>query len=124
MTCASSKVNGVATQGLVSYGERSVKMEVIYFTNEFPKEDLTDIYRILHNQSKDNRHRLLAQFIFDATKAVKSEISQLPSSLRQLIPPFETLFDWAENLELRDGLLCGAVDGVLLILAQISTYIR
>lgn len=99
-------------------------MEVIYFTNEFPKEDLQDTFRILHNQSKDNCHRLLAQFICEATKAVKSEISQLQSSLKQLIPPFETLFDWAENPALRDGLLCGAVDGVLLILAQISTYIR
>jgi hypothetical protein len=99
-------------------------MEVIYFTNEFPKEDLQDVFRILHNQSKDNRHHLLAQFICEATKAVKSEISQLQSSLKQLIPPFETLFDWAENSELRDGLLCGAVDGVLLILTQISTYIR
>ena len=83
-----------------------------------------EVFRILHNQSKDRRHGLLDQFLCEATKAVKTEISQLQSSLKQLIPPFETLFAWAENQELRDGLLCGAVDGVLLTIAQISIYIR
>ena len=83
-----------------------------------------EIFRILHNQSKDRRHGLLDQFLWEATKAVKTEISQLQSSLKQLIPPFETLFAWAEHGELRDGLLCGAVDGVLLTIAQISIYIR
>jgi monodictyphenone polyketide synthase len=99
-------------------------MEVICFNNEFPKEDLQDIFRLLHNRSKDRRHPLLAQFICEATLAVKDEANQLPHGLKQLIPPFETLFTWSENTELREGLLCGAVDGVLLVLVQISLYIR
>lgn len=99
-------------------------MEVIHFSNEFPKEDLLDVYRHLHNQSKDRRHRLLAEFIDEATRAIKEETQQLPSKLKQKIPPFETLFTWAEDPELRGGVLCGAVEGVLLVLAQISLYIR
>jgi monodictyphenone polyketide synthase len=99
-------------------------MEVIYFSNEFPKEDLQDVFRQLHNKSKDRRHRLLAQFISEATRAIKQEVEQLPSGLRHLIPPFETLVAWAENKELREGQLCGAIDGVLLVLAQLSLYIR
>jgi hypothetical protein len=91
---------------------------------QFPREDLSEVFRILHNQSKDRSHGLLDQFICEATKAVKTEISQLQSNLKQLIPPFETLFAWAENEGLRDGLLCGAVDGVLLTIVQISIYIR
>lgn len=99
-------------------------MQVIYFSNEFPKEDLQDVFRQVHKQSKDRRHHLLAQFLFEATQAVKEEISRLPAKLKELIPPFQTLFSWAENAELREGLLCGSIDGVLLVLVQISSYIR
>lgn len=99
------------------------KMELVYFSNEFPKEDLVDVYRRLHNQSKSRDHALLAQFINEATLAVKDEVKKLPMELKQLIPPFSTIFSWAENAELRQGLICGAVDGVLLIVAQLATYI-
>ena len=98
-------------------------MEVIYFSNEFPRGDLQDIFRRLHNNSKDRCHHLLSQFMTDATHAVKKEIQQLPLVLQQLFPPFETLHTWAENAQLREGLLCGAVDGVLLILVQVASYI-
>lgn len=101
----------------------SLKMEFIYFSNEFPKEDLQDLFRRLHNHSKDTHHPLLARFIHEATLAVKDEVRRLPTELKQLIPPFETLFSWVENTELREGLICGAVDGVLLIVVQLATYI-
>lgn len=98
-------------------------MEVVYFSNEFPKEDLQQVFRLLHIKSKSDNHHILAKFNDDATKAIKREVQKLPSSLRQLIPPFQTLSSWAERKDLREGHLCGAVDGVLLILAQISLYI-
>jgi monodictyphenone polyketide synthase len=104
--------------------EQCGNMDVIYFSNEFPKEDLQDVFRQLHVKSKDHCHPLLAQFMLEATKAIKHEITELPSRTKQLIPPFATLDSWAENQELREGPLCGAIDGVLLILAQISLYIR
>ena len=98
-------------------------MELVYFSNEYPKEDLQDLFRRLHNHSRDKHHPLLAQFLNEATSAVKDEIRRLPTELKQLIPPFETLLSWAENTELRQGLICGAVDGVLLIVVQLATYI-
>lgn len=98
-------------------------MEVVYFSNEFPKEDLGDIFRQLHLRSKDSGHHVLARFIEEASKAVKNEVQKLPLNLRQLIPHFETVSAWSENKELREGLLCGAVDGALLVFAQLSLYI-
>ena len=98
-------------------------MELVYFSNEYPKEDLQDLFRRLHNHSKDKHHPVLAQFINEATWAVKDEIRRLPTERRQIIPPFETVLSWAENSELRNGLICGAVDGVLLIVVQLATYI-
>jgi monodictyphenone polyketide synthase len=98
-------------------------MELIYFGNEFPKDDLQDIFRRIHNHSKDKTHSILAQFINEATLAIKDEIRRLPTELRTLIPPFNILLRWAEFNELREGLMCGAVDGVLLIVAQLAAYI-
>ena len=99
------------------------KMELVYFSNEFPRDDLQDLFRGLHNHSKDNRHSILAQFIIETTWAIKDEVRRLPTELKQLIPPFETILNWAENTELREGLICGAVDGVLLVVIQLATYI-
>ena len=99
------------------------KMELVYFSNEFPRDDLQDLFRRLHNHSKDRNYTILAQFINEATWAIKDEVQRLPTELQQLIPPFETVMNWAENTELREGLICGAVDGVLLVVVQLATYI-
>lgn len=101
----------------------SHRMKLVYFSNEFPKEDLQDVFRRLHNHSKDKHHPILAQFIYEVTWVVKEEIRQLPTELKQLIPPFESVFSWAEDTKLREGLICGAIDGVLLIVVQLATYI-
>lgn len=98
-------------------------MKLSYFSNEFPKEDLQDLFRHLHNHSKHTNHVILAQFLDEATRAVKEEIRSLPTALKRLIPPFTTLISWAENHTLREGPLCGAIDGVLLIVVQLATYI-
>ena len=103
--------------------EESRKLKLVYFSNEFPKDDLQDLFRRLHNHSKGKHHPVLAQFLSEATWAVKEEIRQLPTELKQLLPPFKTILSWAENAELREGLICGAVDGVLLIVSQLATYI-
>ena len=101
----------------------SPKMELIFFSNEFPREDLQDLFRRLHNHSKDKHHPILARFIHEATWVIKDEIRRLPNELKQLVPPFETVLSWVENTELRESLICGAVDGVLLIVIQLATYI-
>lgn len=101
----------------------SPNMELIYFSNEFPREDLQDLFRRLHNHSKDKNQSILAHFIQEATWVIKDEIRRLPTELKQLIPPFETILSWVENTELRESLICGAVDGVLLIVIQLATYI-
>ncbi|GAM43179.1 hypothetical protein TCE0_047r17773 [Talaromyces pinophilus] len=98
-------------------------VKLIYFGNEFPKDDLEDLFRRIHNHSKDNNHFILTQFINEATLAIKDEIRRLPTEMKQSIPPFDTILRWAEPNELRNGLMCGAVDGVLLVVAQLAAYI-
>ena len=115
---------GIHTPALSSESEWDTgKMEITYFSNEFPREDLRDILRGLHNHSKDASNTLLAHFIAESTRAVKDEVQQLRPELKELVPAFDTILDWAENTALREGLLCGAVDGVLLVLVQVGAYI-
>lgn len=102
----------------------SPKMELVYFSNEFPRKDLQDIFRSLHNHSKIKHHPILTQFIHEATWVIKDEIRRLSTKLKQLIPSFETILSWAENAELRKDLICDAIDGVLLIVVQLATYIE
>jgi hypothetical protein len=99
------------------------KFEVNYFGNELPKEDIQDVFRKLHLHSKDAKHPLLARFITQSTQVIKKEVERLPCEVKRHIPPFETILSWAGHDDLRDGLLCGAVIGVLLTIAQIGTYI-
>ncbi len=98
-------------------------MELVYFSNGFPRDDLQDLFRRLHSHSKDRHHPILAQFINESTWAIKDEVRRLPTELKHLIPPFETVLSWAENTKLREGLICGAIDGVLLVVLQLTTYI-
>lgn len=113
----------IYTPSSASSDQDSSRMEIIYFSNEFPRDDLQGVLRKLHNHSKDRRHTVLAQFIADATRSVKEEIRTLPKALKACFKPFSTLFQWAEDTELREGPLNGAVDGVLLSVLQLATYI-
>ena len=104
-------------------GTDIVKMKVAYFSNEFPHDDLQDLLRRVHNHSKDRRHPILANFINEATLAVRDEVRQLPTALKKLVPPFETILNFAEFAELRKGPLGGAIDGVLLCAVELGAFI-
>lgn len=99
------------------------KISLVYFNNDFPSGDLYDQLRHLRNHAKDNSHPVLSRFIAEATRVVKEEIQSLPAELKTLIPPFDSILIWAENVELREGLICGAVEGVLLVVLQLAAYI-
>ncbi|PTB35070.1 Type I Iterative PKS [Trichoderma asperellum] len=99
------------------------KMKVLYFSNEFPKDDLQASFRKLYNNSKDRHHHILARFLEEATLAIRDELSQLPTNLRNLIPPFETILTIADFADLRKSQLCGAIDGILLCTLELGTLI-
>ncbi|KKA17953.1 Polyketide synthase, partial [Rasamsonia emersonii CBS 393.64] len=49
------------------------KLNVIYFSNEFPSDDLSYLLRRLHNHSKHRNHPILARFLDEATRALRQE---------------------------------------------------
>ena len=98
-------------------------MKLLYFSNEFPNDDLRELFRRLHNHSKDRKHAILSRFIDEAGVAIREEIRLLPHSQKTLIPPFETILSFADFAELRKGPLCGSVEGLLLCTLELSTLI-
>ncbi len=96
---------------------------VIFFGNEWSKGDLQDVFRTLQKHSKDANHPLLARFIVAATRALRLEVADLPSEIQLQIPPFDSVIQWPAMTPFREGPLCGAVEGVLLVVAQIGAYI-
>ena len=99
------------------------KMKLVYFSNEFPHDDLPNLLREIHQHSKDRRHPILAQFLEEATLAIRDEVRNLPGTLRTLIPPFETILNFSDFTELRRSQLCGSIDGILLCAVELGTLI-
>ena len=99
------------------------KLNLIYFSNEFPNDDLSFLLRQLHNHSKRHEHPILARFLREASRALRQEVSQLRAELAHLVPAFESVTSLAGETKLRKGPLCGSVDGVLLCVLQLATYI-
>lgn len=98
-------------------------MKLFYFSNEFPRDDLQDLFRKLSLHRRSREHPLLALFIAEATVAVREEIRQLPTELKQFFPPFESVLEWAAFAELRQSRLSGSIDGVILCVLEIGTLI-
>lgn len=99
------------------------KLHLIYFSNEFPSDDLSYLFRRLHNHSKHRSHPILARFLQETTRALRQEVSRLRAELAHLVPAFESVTTLAGESELRKGPLCGSIDGVLLCVLQLATYI-
>lgn len=99
------------------------KLRLAFFSNEFPPDDIQDLFRKLRVQSKSKDHLYLRLFLKEATESLRAEIRKLPSDLRCLIPPFESILDLAAFPQLRRGPLAGSIDGVMLLVVQIGLFI-
>jgi len=99
------------------------KLRLLYFSNEFPNDDLPSLLRHLHNYSKDKEHQFLARLFDEATRAVRDEVRHLPVELSKLVPSFESIINLAEDVELRKSRLCGSIDGILLCVLQLATFL-
>lgn len=102
----------------------SVAMKIGFFSGELPHDDLDDLFRILHTRSKSRRHSLLSRFLVESLIALREEVQELPQYLKELVPAFENILDLSRcGPELRTGLLCGAIERVLLCILKIGLFI-
>ena len=97
--------------------------KLVYFGNEFPNDDLKELFRRLFRHSKDRRFRLLAAFLEESTSVLKDEVSKLPQPLKDLMPHFDTILNLAEFGDFRQGALGAAVESALLTVLELGMFI-
>lgn len=99
------------------------KMQIVHFHNEFPYDDQQLMFREILAHSKDRSHPVLAHFLDEATQAIREEIRLLPSTLKTIIPPFESVLNFVDFAELRKSELSGSIDGVILCIVELGIFI-
>ncbi|KAB8261298.1 hypothetical protein BDV32DRAFT_148564 [Aspergillus pseudonomiae] len=98
-------------------------MQIFYFSNKFPPDDLSDLFRRLRLHSKCPNHVILARVLEEVTDVVREEITGLPAELRSLLPPFQSILDLAESFNWHQGPLSGTFECVFLVLVPICLFV-
>ena len=94
--------------------------KLVFFSNEFPNDDLQDLFRRLQRHSKDKRFRFLATFLEECTTVVKEEALKLPQYLQDHLPSFPSVLTLEDY---RQGSLGGAIESALLCVLEIGMLI-
>lgn len=102
---------------------RDFSTKLIFFSHEFPPDDLQDLFRRLQRFSKDRRFRLLSLFLDESTLVVQEEARRLPQHLRDLLPPFQTVLSLVDSGDFRKGPLGGALESAMLVVLELGMFI-
>ena len=97
--------------------------KIIFFSNEYPSDDLRDLFRRLHRHAKDKRFPFLSAFLDESTATIKEEASKLPRPLQDLIPSFNSILTLADHGDFRHGPLGAAMESALLTVLEIGMLI-
>jgi asperthecin polyketide synthase len=104
-------------------GASSNESTILWFGNEFPSDDLNELFRRLQQHSKDRRFRLLNAYLEESTLVLQDEINKLPHHIRSQVPHFDNIVTLSENGYLRDLGLGAAMESALLIILQLGLFI-
>lgn len=96
---------------------------IFYFPTGLPPDDLQDLFRQIRSQSKSKDHTILRQFLDNSTCILRDEIRQLPESFKHLLPPLGNAVDLVDLPNWQRGPLAGTVEGVLMCLLHLSSFI-
>ena len=100
-----------------------LKSKLVFFGNEFPNDDLRELFRRLQRHSKDKRFTYLSLFLEECSTVIKEEAAKLPQHVQDLIPPFRTILALADHGDFRKGPLGAAMESALLCVLEIGMII-
>ncbi|KAL4983906.1 ketoacyl-synt-domain-containing protein [Aspergillus falconensis] len=94
-----------------------------YFGNEFPNDDVNELFRHLLQHSKDRRFRTLSAYLEESTLVLQDEIARLPHVVRSRVPHFDNIVTLSEEGYLRDLGLGAAMESAFLLVLQLGLLI-
>ncbi|RAK87875.1 ketoacyl-synt-domain-containing protein [Aspergillus costaricaensis CBS 115574] len=97
--------------------------KLVYFGNEFPNDDVNELFRRLQQHSKDRRFRLLSAYLEDSILVLQDEIAKLPHSVNSRVPHFDNIVTLSENGYLRELGLGAAMESAFLLILQLGSFI-
>ncbi|KAF2420217.1 putative polyketide synthase [Tothia fuscella] len=101
-----------------------VSSRVVCFSNEFPGDNIPQLFRSLYKRSKTRNFPLLASFLESCTLQLQEEIARLPQPLRKLLPHFSNVLTISECFQdLKHGPIGGALDSALLCIVELGMLI-
>ncbi|KAK2596142.1 hypothetical protein QQS21_006419 [Conoideocrella luteorostrata] len=107
----------------IATGAEDALARLVYFGNEFPNDDLNELFRKLLQHSKDRRFRILGAFLDEAVLVLQEEIARLPHHVKSQVPHFDNIVTISENGYLRELGLGAAMESALLIILQLGLFI-
>ncbi|KAK4504435.1 hypothetical protein PRZ48_005351 [Zasmidium cellare] len=96
---------------------------VYFFGNEFPHDDLRDLFRSLVRHAKDRRFSLVAAFVRESTRVLRAEIDKLPKAVRDEVPYFESILHLPDHGMFRESSLGAAMESAFLVALQVGMFI-
>lgn len=95
----------------------------VFFTNDFPADEVGALFRSLVRLSKDLRCTQLASLLSLCNRAIRDEVARLPKSWQKYMPPVEDILALVGDVDFQNGPLGGAMEGVFLCIFQLGSII-
>lgn len=97
---------------------------LLFFGNDFPSDNLGDLFRRLHRWSKDKRFTVLGLFLEDAVAVIKSEIGQLSQPVPEQVSSIQSIMGLVDAYEaIRITPIGASLESALLCTLQIAVLI-
>ncbi|KAJ5573557.1 Type I Iterative PKS [Penicillium hispanicum] len=97
---------------------------LLFFGNDFPSDNLGDLFRRLHRWSKDKRFTILALFLEDSVAVIKSEIGKLSQPVPEQVSSIQTIMGLVDAYEaIRISPIGASLESALLCILQIGVLI-
>ncbi|KAJ5716446.1 polyketide synthase [Penicillium malachiteum] len=104
--------------------ERDLQHRLVFFGNDFPSDNLADLFRRLHRWSKDAKFRALALFLDESIAVLSTEISQLSQDIPGEVSCLQNVVGLVNAYEaVRTTPIGGALESSLLCVLQIGALI-
>lgn len=95
----------------------------VFFANDFPADDVGDLFRSLQRHSKDLRCTQLSLLLSLCDRAIRDEVALLPKTWQKHMPTVDDVLALVNDTAFRKGPLGGAMEGVFLCIFQLSAII-